>query len=341
MPDIGHIQPLGSLGGDDTGARDAPPELNLDIPDDKLVEFIDAYSENSKTLEEEINLSSRRDILKRFYWGKQISTDRVYQGVVSDFVIPTYQTPIVDNILKEGIDKLRPLVLSRMPEFIVKPGVEGDDLSEQTAEGVSDLVNNALTTRELKAELNTGFKHHETNLIMVFKWRWDPQKGKHGDFVVEAIHPRNIRLDMTAKHANQEEMKIIIHYVEYSLGDWIMLFPKKEAELIEFAKRHGMSGNGLDEESKAVKLRLEEVWFDWKDKAKDFDPEDPKFDFKLGVTWKADKVILDKREDPNWDHNPTTELFFEGQPIPEELLPQVIALQQQGQQLEGIEEKEL
>ena len=75
MPDIGHIQPLGSLGGDDTGARDAPPELNLDIPDDKLVEFIDAYSENSKTLEEEINLLN---LIQRLSNNSFICSDGIY-----------------------------------------------------------------------------------------------------------------------------------------------------------------------------------------------------------------------------------------------------------------------
>ena len=153
---------------------------------------------------------SKWNINERFIFGRQVQ-DGEYRGVDKVRTIKSYQIPFVDNVIKEGEDTLRPLVLSRTPDFIVKPGVKDNDLSSQTAEAVTDMVNKVLTSRDLKKVLTKGFRHHPIYYTGVIKWRWDPQKGKNGDIVFEVIHPRNIRFDIRATENNQRVMKIIIH----------------------------------------------------------------------------------------------------------------------------------
>lgn len=320
-------------------AREAPPELDLGVEDDKLVQFIKAYTESSETFERDIKLKERREINKRFYFGKQIS-EGIYNGIGSNLKIRSYETPIVDNVIKEGMDKLRPLVLSRLPEFIITAGTDSEE-SQKSAEGISKMVNNALTSQELKQKLDQTFKHHNLNFIGVLKWRWNPQKGKLGDFDVEVIHPDNIRIDYTATQANECEMKVITHLVEKSLKEWIKLFPSKKDILINFARKHGKyTGEGEpDEKGLACKLKLEEVWFDWfeekkteetgeveESKTKEESEDYPEYEYKSGVLWKADDDILDKRLNPNWDWEGTEQVFYNGQPVPEELLAQITAM---------------
>ncbi len=320
----------------------APPELDLDVEDDKLIKFIEAYNQTSDTFEKDIKLQERRDTNKRFYFGKQIS-EGIYNGIGSALKIRSYETPIVDNVLKEGADKLRPLVLSRLPEFIIKAGNSENEDSQKSAEGVTKMVNNALTSQELKLKLDTAFKHHNLNFIGILKWRWNPQKGKLGDFDVEVIHPKNIRVDHTATSANECDMKVITHYVEKSLKEWILLFPSKEEILIEEARKIDKFQGDPDEKAMATRLKLEEVWFDWFDKkaveeGQEVDKDNPEYEYKSGVLWKTKDAILDKRLNPNWDWEGTEEVFYNGQPVPEDLLAQIQAM---GLQLDGLERKKV
>jgi hypothetical protein len=149
-------------------------------------------------------------------------------------------------------------------------------------------------------------------------------------------------MDYMATENDERKMRIIIHYVEKSLFEWTMLFPKKEDELKKYAKEMKKWQEKNDPDGRAFNLKLQEVWFDWQEKAENFDPENPDFDFKSGVLWKigkADKaVILDKRLDPNWDWEGEEKLFFNDQPVPEELIPQLALI---GFNLPGLERRKV
>ena len=97
-----------------------------------------------------------------------------------------------------------------------------------------------------------------------------------------------------------------------------------------------------DPDGRAFNLKIEEAWFEWKEKVEDFDPEDPDFDFKAGVLWKLGKgesaKILDKRLDPNWDWEGEDKLFFNDQPVPEELIPQLALI---GFDVPGLEQRKV
>lgn len=319
---------------------EAPPALTLDIDDDKLVKFIDAYIKKAKAFyDTEKGIKLKREVNERFFFGRQIDGES-YKGLTRESPIKTYEKPYLDNVIKEGEDKLRPLVLSRLPDLIVNPGVDSQ-IPRETADLLSDAVNKTLQSDELKKILTRAFRHHPIYFTAVIKWMWDPHKGKLGDMRFEVIHPKNILMDHTATENDEKEMKVIVHFVEKSLSDWIMSFPTKEEELKAFATKKGWK-EGSDGDGMAFNLKIEEVWFDWKTKAEGFDPENPEFDFKSAVLWKIGKgdqgVILDKRLNPNWDWEGEEEVFVNGQPVPDEILPRLAML---GLNVPGIERRKV
>ena len=324
-------------------ATPAPPALTLDVDDDKLVKFINAYAEKARKFYEKKKIKQRREINKRFYFGRQIETDfekksNTYKGVTGERLLKTYEKPFSDNVIKEGEDALRPMVLSRLPDFIVNSGVQGNPASEKVAEAISKVVNAKITSRDMKRLLARAFRHHPVYFWAVIKYYWDPQAGNRGDTVYEVIHPENIIADMSATEADQEKMQVIIHYVEKPLKTWIMLFPKFEDKLIEFARSEGAFSGELNEESLAANLKIAEVWFDWSEKKEEFDPENPEFNFFTAVCWKIKDTILDKKLNPNWDWEGSEQLFFNGRPITDELIPQISMM---GMDVPGIERKKI
>src|SRR3990167_4383455 len=103
---------------------ETPPVLDLKIDDDKLIKYIDNFTKKAKEFyEEEKHIPERRETIKRFFFGRQIQ-DRHYKGLTIDRDLKSYEKPFQDNVLKEGEDILRPLVLSRLPDLLVNPGVE-------------------------------------------------------------------------------------------------------------------------------------------------------------------------------------------------------------------------
>lgn len=318
------------------GAFQGVPELTVDIDEKKFVEYIDTYKEFSKSKKKDINYQTRVENNKRFLYGRQV-TDSKYIGVYQERSIKPYEKPYIDNVIKEAEDQIRALVFSKMPDFIIKGG--NREGSEKTAQNISDAVNKFLRSEEIKKVLTRAFRHHPVYYFGVIKWRWNPNKGKNGDVEFECIHPENIELDVTAADNDVDKMKIIIHYVEKPIKDWIMMFPDKEDEILNYAKKkHNIKVEGdYTEKQMAIRLKIEEVWFDWHEK-KESESDETEYEFKTGVAWKMGKEILDKRLDPNWDWEGEERIFLNGQPVPEELLPQLALL---GNSIEGIESEKV
>lgn len=317
-------------------AFEGPPSLELDIENKKLLEFIKDYIKRSKSFYDgdDIKLTKKRKKNKKYLFGKQLD----------DVVLKSYEKKYIDNVIREGEGILKPLVLSRLPDLIVKPGTDpqNNPRSQKIADNLTTVVDKTLKSREMRKILGRGFKHLPVYYTGVIKYRWDPHKGRNGDVVFEVIHPENIIADYTATENNERSMHIIVHYVEKTIKEWIMLIPNKEQELKDYAAEKGVVNKSSSFESEkvlAANLKIPEVWFDWVQKGKDFDAEkNPKFDFFSGVVWMTDKKILKKSKSPNWDWEGHDEVFLNGQPIPSE---EVDRLALTGFNMPGLETKKV
>ena len=236
-------------------AFEGPPPIDLDVEDNKLISFINHYIKKSKAFyEEELKLDKRRKRNKKYLFGNQLDNKN----------LKPYEKKYLDNVIREGERNLKPLVLSRLPDLIVKPGSDKPK-SRKLADDLSTAINKALRSREMREVLALGFKHLPVYYTGVIKYRWDPMKGQNGDVVFEVIHPENILMDYTATSNDQRDMRIIVHFVEKPIKEWIMLFPDKEEKLKNYAMKQGAvtrDANFDDESVMAAKLKLEEVWFD-------------------------------------------------------------------------------
>ena len=315
---------------------EGPPSLDLKVDDDKLVEFINHYIEKSKEFydSDEINLTKRREKNKKYLFSKQLD----------DVPLKSYEKKYIDNVIREGEGILKPLVLSRLPDLIVKSGTDPQQnpQSQGVAEKLTTAVDKTLKSREMRKLLGKGTKHLPVYYTACIKYRWDLQKGRNGDVVFEIIHPQNIICDYTATENNEKVMHIIAHFVEKPIKEWLMLFPAKEEEIKAYASSKGKVANGANFESEkvlAVNLKLPEVWFDWLEKDEDFDvKENPKYNLMSGVVWMTDKKILKKSKNPNWDWDGHTQVFLNGNPVPTEYLDQMIM---QGLNYPGLETKKV
>ena len=116
-----------------------------------------------------------------------------------------------------------------------------------------------------------------------------------------------------------------------------MLHPKKEEDILKFVEEEHQ--NLIEPEQKdwllAQKIKVAETWFDWLEKAEDFDEDNQKFDFFSGVSWRmGKKLLLGQSKNPNWDYEGHDVANINGEPVDPEIISQMIATGQQPQGLQ-------
>lgn len=318
--------------GTETGVIATLSPLNIEIEDKQLLTYISDLEKQATTHwnSPEINLKERRKQIIRYLFGRQL--------IGKD--LKKYDSEFLDNVIYEFEGILKSLAVSKMPDIVVESGGIGTSEERKlTAELLTKFFDKYIDGDQNKKDLGMMFKHMPAYLIAAKKYRWDATKDI-GDIVEEVINPDNILLDHTAITSNPDEMLFIIHYVEKTAKEWSMLFPKKEEEILkEVAKANPTMAGNADKKDvfMAQKVKVAECWYDWFDKAEDFDVENPKFNFTSGVAWKLSKdVLLGKSKNPNWDYEGHDVTTLNGQPVPPEIMEQIALT---GQQPPGFEIK--
>jgi len=320
----------------ETGVIPTLAPLNVTIEDKKLLRYINGLETAAKKHWEspEINLKERRKQLIKYLFGRQLIGREM----------KSYESEFLDNVIYEFEGMLKALAVSKMPDIVVEAG--GIGMSEErkmTAELLTKWFEKFIDGDKNKLDLGMMFKHMPAYLIAVKKYRWDASHEKMGDMVEEVINPDHVLLDHTAVTSNPDEMLFIIHYVEKTAKEWSMLFPDKEEDI----KKHVANANPVmasdsnnEDVLMAQKVRAVECWYDWFDKAEDFDPKNnPKFEFMSGVAWKLSKeVLLGKSKNPNWDYEGHDVPMVNGQPVSPDIMEQIIMT---GAQPQGFEIKKV
>jgi len=311
--------------------------LDVELQDDRLLRYITNLETQAKKHWEspEINLKARRDQMVKYLFGRQLIGKN----------LKDYDSEFVDNVIYEFEGMLKALATSKMPDYTVSTGGIGQEPDrEQTAEMLTKFFEKYVDSDKNKTDLGMMFKHMPVYLIAAKKYRWDASKKKIGDIVEEVVSPDKLLLDHTAISSNPQEMTFITHYVDKTGKEWAMLFPEKEEELKTHIKNKNPAiGNDTDENNDwllAQKLTVNETWFDWFDKAKDFDSkENAKFDFMSGVCWKVSKeLLLGKSKNPNWDYEGHDVPMMQGKPITPDVMEQILLF---GQEPQGFEIKKV
>src|SRR5258708_2647242 len=107
---------------------DEADPLTLELEDQEFIEVINASIADSQGYYDEKRLAERQNKNLEYYLG--------HQTPAKDIV--SYQTPFVENVVYEGIRRIKPIASSRLPDLTVKQGPAG---SKESAEKLSDLFN--------------------------------------------------------------------------------------------------------------------------------------------------------------------------------------------------------
>lgn len=353
MPDYSFEQTPGYESGYTSGynarqtSRHISPTLqplSVPIKEDRLIVYLndlktdaDNYwnktGASSRRGSKGASLKDRRNQNLKYLFGRQL--------LGRD--LKNYESEFLDNVVYEYEKMLKSLAVSKIPDVIIKAGASGDTPQQDlTAELLTKANENRLLSQKFKKALGILFKHLPVYLISVYKYRWDASKNKIGDIVEEVISPDNVTLDHTAKSSDPDEMSFIIHHVSKTGKEWAMLFPKKEEEIKEYIAT--LHPNVKDPKAKsdwllAQKIIVDEFWFDWFDKAEDFDVENPRFDFTSGLSWMmGEELLLGQSKNPNWDYEGHDVITLNGENVPPELMQQIMA---SGQAPQGFEIKKV
>jgi hypothetical protein len=274
--------------------------LKLNLEDSKLVEVIDDRIKKSREYFTDKDLYERRAKNLEYYLGQQI------KKMESEKKLKNHHARYQDNIIYEAELTLKPIALSRIPDLVVHPGNDTPQ-SKEVADTLSDHLNTDLRKMENRFVLGRAYRHRPIYFTGVIKYRWDPAKGKNGDYVFECIHPDNIDVDETATSNDTSLMDWVAHHYPISLKEAFMKFPQKKNEL---TKELGLSEKDLESEKKlATKIKISEVWFKWFEESKDEMTGESKWEMINGVVWKFKTVILNKMKNPNWDWEGEKRLF--------------------------------
>lgn len=268
--------------------------LTLDETDDTLIRIANSRVQASKNFFTKIRLRERQDRNFKFLFGRE---DLSFQNV---FKKRLYN----DNVLYEIESTLKPLATGKDPDILIYPGSETPE-SQESADNLTLALQKEINKRELKEIKGIAFKHMPVYFIAAVKYRWNPEKGKNGDWEFLIVHPQNLILDHNAKNRDINKMDYIGDYLEVSIQELIMRFPDKEEELLN--KLVGQRKIAADQKTNptalATKIKILELWFNY------YIPKGRDFSKINAVMWKYDNIVFKKSKNPNWDWAGETHFF--------------------------------
>lgn len=275
--------------------------FQLDVDDDVLVRVIDERIEKSESFYQSLDYPSRRKRNRDFLFGQQI------ENILNKRI---YESKMMDNVIYEAENTIKPIAMGRLPDLFIKPGNESDE-SKEAADSLTEVVNSDIRQRETGRVLAVAFKHQPVFFQGVIKAIWDPRIGDSGDYRFKVVHPENIVVDHFSTTNDEKDMEFIAEEVEMSAKEMTMMFPDKKDVIMReiVGRRFILEGGTKLEKRMATKFKIREVWFTYYKEKKDEETGENKFEEINGVVWKYRKTLLGKMKNPYFDFEGETRLF--------------------------------
>jgi len=282
--------------------------LALDIPDDKLVEIVDKWIEDTRAFyTEEYDLYEVRKRNEIYRFGRQVSMlDK--QKKLKD-----YEARVMDNVLYEIERTEKPLALSQLPDLIVSPG-NNTDQSKQLAELITEVVNSDLQKEENRKVLAMAWQHRPVYRVGCIKCVWNPEAfGGLGDYEFIYVHPDAVDFDHHATEADADKMTYVSHKVSLTVEKVLMRFPTAKEKFLDELRKQGVMGKNDSDpswKSLATPIDIREVFFTDYEKA-----VEGKWKRVEGVLWKYRTCLLKKSKNPYFDYAGETQYFSYDDPM--------------------------
>lgn len=296
--------------------------LLLTEDDTTLVRIVDNYDTKSKSYFSKIRLRDRQDRNFSYLFAR---------GAAGADSLFDKKDKTTDNVIYEIESTLKPLATSKDPDVLVYPAQD----TPQSTKSAADLtlaLEHSLNQRDLKDIKALAFKHMPVYFLACVKYRWNPEKGKNGDYEFMVIHPQNLVLDNNAKGRDINKQDFVIEYMEVSVQELIMRFPDQEDALLQKLLSERKIKKTSDPAALSTKVKIMEVWFKY------YEKKGGKYTKISSVLWKYKDLVFGKSKNPNWDWEGETNFFSYDDKIQPQ---QLIDATQQGQQIPGFNQKEV
>ncbi len=296
--------------------------LTLDEDDTKLVSIANNYDTKSKGYFAKVRLRERQDRNFSYLFGREAnSVDSLLNK----------RSIYSDNVLYEIESTLKPLATSKDPDILVYPSQETPQ-SVKSAEDLTLALQHSINTRELKEIKALAFKHLPVYFIGAVKYRWNPEKGKNGDYEFLVVHPQNLVLDNNSKSRDINKQDFVIEYQEVSVQDLLMRFPDKKDDLLNKLINERTIASTDSPKALATKVKIMEIWFKY------YKPKETGWTKVSAVMWKYKDLVFKKIKNPNWDWNGETNFFsYDDKVTPEQMMSSM----QTEQPIPGFESKQI
>lgn len=211
------------------------------------------------------------------------------------------QPRYIENVVYEGIRRIKPIATSRLPDLTVKHGS-----SPVIEELMTDLLNTDISKRKNRKVLGLAHVQEQLFLYAVIKARWNPEAGDDGDYEFGNVYPKNVVWDHRCKTANADDMRFVAENTEMTVKEVIMMFPKAKSDLL---KKLGIAEDDVTEKKLASSITIWEVWFHWWKEKNDPITGESKWEKINAVVWKYQDIILGKMKNPYFDYEGRPRLF--------------------------------
>lgn len=296
--------------------------LMLTESDETLVKIADNYDTKSKGYFSKVRLKDRQNRNFAYLFGRE--------GNSIDSLL-NKRSVYSDNVLYEIESTLKPLATSKDPDILVYPAQDNPQ-SVKSAEDLTLALQHSINTRELKEIKALAFKHLPVYFIAAVKYRWNPEKGKDGDYEFVVVHPQNLVLDNNAKGRDINKMDYVIEYLEVSVQELIMRFPEKKEELLTQLLNEKEISDKDSPGALSTKLKVMEIWFKY------YQEKGGKWTKVSAVMWKYKDLVFKKMKNPNWDWQGETNFFSYKEKIDSQDL---YSSMQQGEGIPGFNEQKI
>lgn len=272
--------------------------LKLELEEAEFIDVINSSITASQSHYKGKKLYQRQDQMLKYYLGDQL----IIGGPNG---LADWQKQYVENVIYEGVRRVKPIATSRLPDLTVKSGKDA-----QVAKLMTDVLNTDIKKRQNRKVLGLAHVHEQLFLYAVIKARWNAELGDDGDYEFINIYPKNIVWDHTCKTNNADDMRFVAENVELSVKEVMMMFPESADKLLE---NLGTNKKWSDDDKRnelklASKIKLWEVWFHWWKESKD-EQGKSKWEKINAVVWKYDNVVLGKMRNPYFDYEGKVRLF--------------------------------
>jgi len=274
--------------------------LQLELADDEFIDTIDALIEGSQKFYQKKHLYERQEKNLKYYIGDQLK-------IGGKDGLKEFQPKFVENIVYEGVMRIKPIATSQLPDMTVK---SSDDIT--TADTLTDLLNTDAKKRANRKLIGLAHVHEQLFFYAVIKARWNPEKGDDGDYEYINIFPNNIVWDQNCKTNNADDMMFVAENAELRAKQVMMMFPKTADALtarLGFNKPLDTTNGETQEKRLASPIKIWEVWFHWWKETKDPDTKESKWEKIHAVVWKYDNLVLGKMRNPYFDYEGKPQLF--------------------------------